>query len=155
MSGWIYCYSPACLLGAVLLWKSFPSVRDGAVFLHVQGRSGSPRFREKELCWCCWCGHHKELSPLAGKARPAKSPESKARYMSKITAFWCLYCQDLMMQLFGCLCSWSQGGTTPKCHLCLQTFQCLPFFQFSSPLLSSAQVVSLPCSPNVSTPFSE
>lgn len=50
---------------------------------------------------------NKELPPLAGKARPAKSPEFRCCYMSKMTAFWCLYCcgQDLMMQLFICLCS--------------------------------------------------
>lgn len=81
-----------------------------------------------------------EFPPPAGKAYPAKRPDSRCCYTSKITALRCLYCcsQDLMMLLFSCLCSWRRGETTPKSHLCFQNFHShLHYFQgfFSSCLL--------------------
>lgn len=77
-----------------------------------------------------------KLPPPVGKAWPAKSPESRWCYTSKITTFCCLYCcsQDLMMLLFSRLCSWRRGETTPKSHSCFQNFHYhLHFFQFFSP----------------------
>lgn len=123
MRGQIYCYSLCTCLWAVLLWVSFPRVKTGLYFCtsaaaarDCWGRGVARAEAVLVLLSPAGVVVSKELPSLAGKAWPAKSPESRCCYTSKITAFWYLYCfgQDLMMQLFICPCSWRQGGTTPE-----------------------------------------
>lgn len=72
----------------------------------------------------CWCGS--QLQSLT-----SVKPQGYIPFHEQNCSFLVfLYCsgQDLMMQLFICLCSWRLEGIIPKSHLCLQNFQCNFYF---------------------------